>query len=1025
MSAGQSVQSVDSDDSDDVFSIVIQFFHDQLDHDISKVADADVETPREYFTEIRGWSEETIDSLKLGYAPKSARLKTHLQERGYGDEELLATGLFTEFDNGDISCLFKGRYVFPYYDKACEPAYAIAREAGYHSTLEGKYVKCATSGPSEAQEPIFGIHEFDPNKGCWIVEGMADAITALEHGMPVLSPVTTQFKQDDRERVLAILEEHDVEHVMVVADNDEAGLRGAVSTAAFISESGYDAYVTTPPEDGGDLDGYADSRDDFEELADRRMPVEEHDRYNEVSDQSSITNGETDRGDYNGSLSDLTIPEVEPRLSADYRGKNPLSHSGSSTNYFVVREDGKLAYDHKKKVGYNSITYLLCDIGKRSPENPNGKLSDNEIQAVYEEASNRGLISDEWMDTHQPRPDGSVQSIALPEIPSPSDWEWQDATADDEAALTLEEAHTRCQRQIDNALRNGEHTLIDALPAMGKSSGVIRGAAKTDTPISVFTARHDLYGQYAEWCEENGLSYHRLPSFHEDCPTARGEHGDDWEKDVLELYDEGVMASEIHKWAEQYFGEPLPCDDGQECTYKQEWDFESDEYDVLIGHYQHAYNPNITAGRVAVFDEFPADSFLLEFDGNIVSSAVSAYVSEQDGLRFEDYTELVQWRDSEQGQVARDWLDTEDLSRDGEPVLKDASGSANAYAPLLTYAVLIGENLGNGWEHADLEAEAGVSNHRTAARNRDSGEVCLLLPPRLDETSGVIALDGTPTPDLWQLVVDTRLSHEQVLSDKERADYLTHALGCSLVQTTDATKTYSSGTYVKPEEDSLLFKAVAEQKGTEPALISTAKAIRQYEQAGVLDPIGKDEHYGNLKGSNQFENERVGIVAGSQHYGDDYVERWGALAGQSVERGDGKGMDLDYGEFGNKVLRQMREHEVLQAVLRFGRNEFPTTVYVHTAALPEWVPVEARGEIKRWSKGTREVVKVLESNAPDKWRTSDVAEKVSIEPRTVRDRLHELADDGYVERRQEGRGYTWVVTDETIDRLGQVEFRSS
>ncbi|TKR25891.1 toprim domain-containing protein [Natronomonas salsuginis] len=1024
MSAGQSVQTADSADSSGAFSSAVQFFHDQLDHDISTVATAPVETPREYFTEVRGWSEETVENLKLGYAPKSAPLKAHLRDLGYDDEELLATGLFTELDSGDISCLFKGRYVFPYYDEAGEPAYAIAREAGEHSTLGGKYVKCATSGSSEVQEPIFGIHEFDPDKGCWIVEGMADATTALEHEMPVLSPVTTQFKQDDRERLLEILEVHDIENVMVVADNDEAGLQGAVSTATFISESGYDASVTTPPNEGEDLDGYVESRDDFEKLVSRQTPVEEHECYNEVSTESTQNSG-TESRDYDGPLSNLTIPDVEPRLSAGYRGKNPLSHSGSRTNYFVVKEDGRVAFDHKKKVGYNPITYLLCDIGTRSPDSPNGELSNNEIQAVREAASNRGLISEDEDDTYQLRSDGSEQSIALPEIPSPSEGEWQDTLSDDETALTLDEARTRCQRQIDTALHNGAHKLIDALPAMGKSSGVIRGAAKTDTPISVFTARHDLYGQYSEWCEEHGLSYHQLPSFHEDCPTARGEHGDDWRKKVLDIYDEGVMASEIHKWAEEYFGEPLPCDDGQECSYKQEWDFESDEYDVLIGHYQHAYNPDITAGRVAVFDEFPADSFLLEFEGNTVTSAVSAYVSRQGGLPFEDFTELIEGRNSEQGEAARDWFDADDLERDGEPVLNDASGSANAYAPLLTYAVLVGENLGNGWEHADLDAETGVGNHRRAARNRDSGEVFLLLPPELNDANGVIALDGTPTPDLWQLAVDTRLSHEQVLSDKERADYLTDALDCSIIQTTDATKTYSSGTYVKPEEDGLLFEAVAKREETEPALISTRRAIGQYEQEGVLAPIGKHEYYGNLKGSNQFKSARVGIVAGSQHYGDDYVERWGALAGTSVERGDGKGMDLDYGKFGNKVLRQMREHEVLQAVLRFGRNGDDANIYVHTAVLPEWVPVEAEGRIERWSKGVQEVVEVLENDAPDEWRTSDVAEQVSISKRQVRANLKKLADAGYVEKRKEGRGITWVVSEETIDRLGQVEFRSS
>jgi predicted transcriptional regulator len=219
---------------------------------------------------------------------------------------------------------------------------------------------------------------------------------------------------------------------------------------------------------------------------------------------------------------------------------------------------------------------------------------------------------------------------------------------------------------------------------------------------------------------------------------------------------------------------------------------------------------------------------------------------------------------------------------------------------------------------------------------------------------------------------------------------------------------------------------VAEREETEPALISTAKAISQYEQEGILAHIGRREHYGNLKGSNQFQEERVGIVAGSQHYGDDYVERWGALSGEHIERvGDGKGMDLDYGEFGNKILRQMREHEVLQAVLRFGRNEQPTTIFVHTAALPEWVPVGAKGMIDTWSKGKEEIIEVLESEAANEWRTADVSEKVSISKRQVRTNLNQLANDGYVEKQKEGRGITWKVTDAAIDRLGQVRFRSS
>lgn len=121
----------------------------------------------------------------------------------------------------------------------------------------------------------------------------------------------------------------------------------------------------------------------------------------------------------------------------------------------------------------------------------------------------------------------------------------------------------------------------------------------------------------------------------------------------------------------------------------------------------------------------------------------------------------------------------------------------------------------------------------------------------------------------------------------------------------------------------------------------------------------------------------------------------------------------------------MQEHEVLQALLRLGRNEKPTIIYVHTAALTEWVPVEAEGDIQRWGKGTGEVVEVLEADAPDEWKTDDITEQVSIGTRQVRNVLNELAEDGYIKKGKDGRATLWKVEDQELDRLGQVTFRSS
>jgi hypothetical protein len=161
-------------------------------------------------------------------------------------------------------------------------------------------------------------------------------------------------------------------------------------------------------------------------------------------------------------------------------------------------------------------------------------------------------------------------------------------------------------------------------------------------------------------------------------------------------------------------------------------------------------------------------------------------------------------------------------------------------------------------------------------------------------------------------------------------------------------------------------------------------------------------------------------VIGSNHYGDDYIKKWGAYAGETVERGDGKGADLDYGEYGNQVLTHMREHETLQAAMRFGRDGNGAAVYVHTDTLPEWVPVAGEGGVlKTWSEGMRSVITALEQL--DSPTTAEVVEYpgVDISRQQVFAHLETLRDKGVLERSRDpddGRRFVWF--DDGLHRVG-------
>jgi hypothetical protein len=111
----------------------------------------------------------------------------------------------------------------------------------------------------------------------------------------------------------------------------------------------------------------------------------------------------------------------------------------------------------------------------------------------------------------------------------------------------------------------------------------------------------------------------------------------------------------------------------------------------------------------------------------------------------------------------------------------------------------------------------------------------------------------------------------------------------------------------------------------------------------------------------------------------------------------------------------MREDEVLQALMRFGRTPTDTTIYVYTSAIPDWVPVKAEGEVKTWSNGMKQVVAAIEGL--DEWKTADLlteeGDKLDsnmvdpISKRQTRRNLNTLSDFGFLETTTEGCGTLW------------------
>lgn len=203
-----------------------------------------------------GITEETISSLKIGFAPVDKALS---QFKG---PMLNVSGLVLKFKNGDLE-FFNGRIVFPYW-KNGKVVYMIARRVdGYtpdNKHEQAKYKKLLT--PNEDRpyiSPLVGNNYLygedsirDATDWIMITEGVTDCITAIQAGIPTISPVTTKFREADHEKIKKAVK--NIETVYICNDNEEsgAGLKGALATADMLEDAGNLVKIVTLPRDETD-----------------------------------------------------------------------------------------------------------------------------------------------------------------------------------------------------------------------------------------------------------------------------------------------------------------------------------------------------------------------------------------------------------------------------------------------------------------------------------------------------------------------------------------------------------------------------------------------------------------------------------------------------------------------------------------------------------------------------------------------------------------------------------------------------
>jgi hypothetical protein len=214
-----------------------------------------------WFREKYRIGEDTAARLRIGFAESGEESVVRALLDGpsaFTPRELTATSAFRPTAQDGLVPFFDGRIVFPYWSRG-QVVFMIGRRTPWtpdHEWEKSKYKKLAVRNdrnnshvaPCIRNDVLYNedVLLTRPERVI-ITEGVTDCISLMEHGFPVVSPVTVQIREADWERLLPKLA--GVKTVYICQDNEvsAAGLNGALRTARALAARGILTRVAALP----------------------------------------------------------------------------------------------------------------------------------------------------------------------------------------------------------------------------------------------------------------------------------------------------------------------------------------------------------------------------------------------------------------------------------------------------------------------------------------------------------------------------------------------------------------------------------------------------------------------------------------------------------------------------------------------------------------------------------------------------------------------------------------------------------
>ena len=207
-----------------------EFYHQNLYKAQAKMA--------QEYVKKRQLSNETLKSFRIGFSGKFDELYQELKKQGFGEQEILESGLVNKNDRGQYIDRYRNRLMFPICDARGR---VIAFGGRVLDDSKPKYINSPENIVYSKGRHLFGLNvaKKGDTKKLLIVEGYMDVISLHQRGITnVVAPLGTALTEQQ-----GWLLRKNAEQIILSFDSDEAGLKAKLRALDILQNMGCDLRV--------------------------------------------------------------------------------------------------------------------------------------------------------------------------------------------------------------------------------------------------------------------------------------------------------------------------------------------------------------------------------------------------------------------------------------------------------------------------------------------------------------------------------------------------------------------------------------------------------------------------------------------------------------------------------------------------------------------------------------------------------------------------------------------------------------